>query len=133
MNQFKQNLLVPGLVALLATGALAITSPTPVAAADTKMPAGMEMPGDMQMPKTAADFNAAAAKYDGEAAELDAKAAEHAKMGARYRGIGGGGSKQGTAFVGLANHCERLADTYRKAALEARAAAQMCRDMAKMA
>lgn len=133
MHQSKQNFLASSLIAVLAASALAITSLAAAEAADTKIPAGMEMSGEMQMPKTAADYSAEAAKYDREAVELDAKVAQHAKMAAQYRGLSSGGSKPATAFLSLADHCERLAESYRKAALEARATAQSHRDMARMA
>jgi hypothetical protein len=130
MNPFKHIILAAGTVAALATGAIALVPfASAQGAADTKTPMAM---GDMPMPKTAADHNAEATKYDQEAASLDAKAEHHAKLAMAYRGRGGGG-KQGTTFQSLADHCERLAEAYRKAALEARATAQSHREMAKMA
>lgn len=134
MNQFKQIVLGVGLVTSLATGALALTSVASAEAADTKMPADMKMSvtaADAQVPRSAAEYTAAAAKYDQEAAELDAKAAHHAQMAALYTARATAGSKQETTFRSLANHCERLVESYRKSAVEARATAQVHRDMAK--
>ncbi len=136
MNRFKRNFPGIGLVTSLATGTLALTSLAFAEAADSKMPADMKMSvaaGDVQVPRSAADYAAAAAKYDQEAAELDAKAAHHAQMAALYSARATAGSKQETTFRSLANHCERLVDSYRKSAVEARATAQVHRDMAKSA
>ncbi len=95
---------------------------------------GTEMPthSEHAMPKSAADYNAEASKYDREAADLDAQVAKHAKMAAQHRRLGTGGSKRGTAAMSIANHCERLAESYRKAAIDARATAQSLRDMARL-
>jgi len=136
MNQSRQIFRASGFVVALATGALALTSLASAGAADTRMPAGMKMPTttvDTQMPKTAAEYNAAAAKYDQEAVGLDAKAAHHAQMAALYSARATSGSKQEATFRTLANHCERLAESYRLSAAEARATAQVHRDMAKAA
>jgi hypothetical protein len=135
MNRSKQIFPASGLVAMLASGALALTSLASAADTkapnDTKMSGDMQMPSDMQMPQTAADYTAAAAKYDQEAAELESLAKRHAEMGALYRSRAIPGSKQQTQYFTLANHCENLASSYRKAAAEARMTAQSHRDMAK--
>lgn len=86
MTQFKQIFLASGLVAVLATGGLAMTSLSSAEAAETKMPADMKMSGEMSMPKTAADHNAEAAKYDQEAVSLETKAEHHAKKGGELSG-----------------------------------------------
>jgi hypothetical protein len=83
------------------------------------------------MPQTAADYTAAAAKYDQEAAQLDSVAKRHAEMAALYRSRAIPGSKQYAVYATLANHCESLAESYRKAAAEARRTAQSHRDVAK--
>jgi hypothetical protein len=93
-----------------------------------KMPAHAEH----AMPTSAADYNAEASKYDREAADLDLQVAKHANMAGRYRRLATGGSKRGTASMSIANHCERLAESYRKAAMDTRATAQSLRDMAKL-
>jgi len=134
MNRSKQIYLASGLVAMLASGALALTSLA--SAADTKAPndkmsGDMQMSGDVKMPQSAADFTAAAAKYDQEAAQLDSVSKRHAEMAALYRSRAIPGSKQQIAYSTLANHCENLAESYRKAAAEARMTAQSHREMAK--
>jgi len=98
---------------------------------DTKMSSDMQMSGDMQMPQTAADYNTAAAKYDQEAAELDSEAKRHAETGKYYRSLAIPASKQIIGYLTPANHCDHLAESYRKAAAEARMTAQAHRDMAK--
>jgi len=133
MNRSKQIFLASGLVATLTSGALALTSLASAADTtapnDTKMSGEMQMP--MQMPQSAADYTAAAGKYDQEAAELDSVAKRHAQMAALYRSRAIPGSKQYAAYFTLANHCDHLAESYRKAAAEARMTAQAHRDMAK--
>lgn len=129
MNRSKQIVLASGLVVTLVSGALALTSLA--SAADTKVPNDTKMSSDMQMPRSAADYTAAAAKYDQEAAELDSVAKRHAEMAALYRSRAIPGSKQQIAYSTLVNHCENLVDAYRKAAAEARMTAQSHRDMAK--
>src|SRR6266702_6248976 len=114
MNRYKQIVLASGLVATLASSALALTSMA--SAADTKAPNDTKMSSDMKMPQSVADYTAAAAKYDQEAAELDSVAKRHAEMAALYRSRAIPGSKQQTAYFTLANHCEKLAESYRKAA-----------------
>ena len=135
MNRSKQIVLASGLVTVLASGALALTSLASAADTtapnDTTMSSDMKMPGDMHMPQNAADYNAAAAKYDQEAAQLDSVAKRHAEMATLYRSRATPGSKQQIAYSTLANHCENLAESYRKAAAEARMTAQSHRDMAK--
>lgn len=126
MHQVRQFLLVSGVVVALLAGAVALAPiGTAQGAAETRT-------ADTPMPTTAAEHNAEAAKYDEEAASLDDKAERHAKLANAYRGRGGAGSKQSTAFQSMAAHCDKLADAYRKAALEARATAQSHREMAKM-
>jgi hypothetical protein len=95
------------------------------------MSSDMQMSGDMKMPQSAADYTAAAAKYDQEAAQLDSVAKRHGEMAALYRSRAIPGSKQQTVYFTLANHCEKLAESYRKAAAEARMTAQSHRDLAK--
>jgi hypothetical protein len=129
MNRSKQIVLASGLVAVLASGALALTSLA--SAADTTAPNDTNMSADMQMPRTAADYNAAAAKYDQEAAQLDSLAKRHAETGKYYRSRAIPASKQLIQYFTLANHCDNLAESYRKAAAEARMTAQAHRDMAK--
>lgn len=125
MHRVRHILLASALVVALLAGAVGLTPiGTAQGAAETKT-------ADMPMPTTAAEHNAEAAKYDEEAASLDAKAERHAKLANAYRARGAGG-KQSTAFQSMAAHCDKLADAYRKAALEARATAQSHREMAKM-
>src|SRR5882757_4259222 len=129
MNRSKQIVLASSLVAVLVSGAVALTSVA--SAADMNTPSDTKMSGDMKMPQTAADYAAAAAKYDQEAAQLDSVAKRHAEMAALYRSRAIPGSKQQIAYSTLANHCENLAESYRKAAAEARMTAQSHREMAK--
>jgi hypothetical protein len=128
MNRSKQLVLASGLIAVLASGAGALT--TFASATDATMPNGMKMSGDMQTPQTAADYRAAADKYDQEAAELDTVAKQHSDMAALYRSRAIPGSKQYQSYFTLANHCDNLADLHRKSAAEARVTAQLHRDMA---
>lgn len=66
-----------------------------------------------------ADVTAAQLSKDPTA--LEALAAHHAEMAADYRARASvQGSKQSITFATLANHCERLAEQYRRAALEKR-------------
>jgi hypothetical protein len=125
----KQLLLSVSLAAVLASGVLALTSLA--SAAGMNMSDGTKMSGDMQMPQTAADYTAAAAKYDQEAAKLDLVAKRHTEMASLYRSRAIPGSKQYAVYATLANHCENLAESYRKAAAEARMTAQAHRVMAK--
>src|SRR5262245_24221180 len=102
MSSSRQILRATGVITVLATGALALTA-----------------------------FAAAATKYDNEATQLDTTADRHARMAELYEARASGGSKQGTAFLSLAQHCERLSKTYHQAAAAAHATAQVHRDMAK--
>ena len=77
--------------------------------------------------KTAADHEAIAAHYDEEAIAAGEKAAKHRKMAASYKKKGG----PEIAKWQLDLHCERLAESYEKAAAESAALALMHRQLGK--
>ena len=77
--------------------------------------------------KTAADHEAIAAHYDEEAIAAAEKAAKHRKMAASYKKKGG----PEIAKWQLDLHCERLAESFEKAAAESAALALMHRQLAK--
>lgn len=119
MNQIKYIVFTTAMLSALCTGAGAITLFAP---AETVA----ETPGP-----TTADNNAEAARFDKDAAALDTKAEQHARMAALYRALISGGSKQENTYRSLANHCDRLAELYRQAAIENREMAKSHRMMAQ--
>ena len=120
MNALKSLVGAIAIVIVLAS-ATAVITPFASAAMDP----------DMKMPATAEEHTAESVKYDREAMDLDDKAKHHAEMAKRYRARASGGSKQETALLSLAQHCERLAKVYREAAVEARELAKSHLAMAK--
>lgn len=93
------------------------------------VPAGEEaaMEKMISSAKTAADHEAIAAEYESESAAAKVKAVEHRKMAESYRQQGGAA----IAKLHLDEHCERLANSYEKAAKESADLAKAHRDMAK--
>ena len=80
--------------------------------------------------QTQADHEAVAKKFEEEADALDKQAVEHEKLAARYRKQPNPwGPKSGTSSVGLAKHCDRLAEGFKKSAVEAREMARLHRDV----
>ena len=75
---------------------------------------------------TVCDHDRAAAKPERAAAasSLDKKAEDYAKLAASYRARATSGSKQETTFRTLANYNEQRAESYRQAAVQARAVAE---------
>ena len=89
----------------------------------------MDMEKMISSAKSAADHEALAAEYESEAKTAKAKAAEHRKMAESYKRLGGG-------LIGkqhLDEHCERLAKSYDRAAMEYEMLAKAHRGMAKSA
>lgn len=116
MNRIKYITVTTAVVAGLSIGAAALMLFAPA-----------EAIAETLGPMAAADYNAEAAKFDQEAIALEAKAEQHARMAALYRGLISGGSKQESTYRSIANHHDRLAESYRKAAAEARAKAEASR------
>ena len=119
MNRIKHILFATAVAAAVALGGITATSYA--AASDSDHTA---------IRKTAMKHDSEAAKSDHEAASLEAMAEQHANMAALYRIRISGGSKQEAVFRSLANHCDRLAASYRQAASEAHARAASPRAMA---
>jgi hypothetical protein len=94
------------------------------------LPAGekMDMEKMISSAKTGADHEALAAEYETEATAAKAQAAEHRKMAESYKKLGGAAIEK----LHLDEHCERLAKSYDKAAMEY-ALAKAEREMAKAA
>lgn len=120
MTRIKHSIAAMVAAGVLVAGAFVVTS-VPSAAADA----------EVAIATTAAEHDAESAKYDQEAADLDAKAARHTRLAADYAARSGGGSKQATSNRSIAGHCKRLATAYQTAATEARAMAQMHREMSQ--
>lgn len=75
--------------------------------------------------KTPADHEAIAAYYDKEAAQAEAEVKMHADLAARYKSF--------LRLSSQAMHCERMAQSYREVARDARALGVEHRQMAKEA
>ncbi|MDP2323498.1 MAG: hypothetical protein Q8N51_05655 [Gammaproteobacteria bacterium] len=118
MSRIKYSIAAIVTAAILATGALAVTSP-PSVAADT----------EIAMPGTAGEHAAEAARYEQEAQALEAKADQHTDLAARYRARASGSNKKAAGLRSLSNHCKSLAKAYRTAANEAREMAKSHRSM----
>lgn len=78
--------------------------------------------------QTSADHEAIAKRLDEEATQLDKQAAQHEHLAKQYR-LGHGVPPKGNA-AGLANHCNSLTKNLKASATDARAMAQLHRDVA---
>jgi len=82
---------------------------------------------DSSSSMTAAEHASAASAYEAEAGEAKKKAAEHSLTARRYRNAPA--SQKGLNVPGapMANHCQKLADSYESAASEATSLAKLHR------
>ena len=68
---------------------------------------------------TAAEHASAASAYEAEAGEAKKKAAAHSLMASRYRNASAPQKGLNVPGAPMANHCQKLADSYKSAASEA--------------
>lgn len=78
--------------------------------------------------QTSADHEAIATRLEEEAAQLDKQATQHERLATHYR-MGHGVPPKGNS-VGLADHCNSLTKNLKASAADARAMAQLHRDVA---
>jgi hypothetical protein len=78
-------------------------------------------------PATPEDHAAAATAYEAEAKEAKRKAASHELMARRYRNAPTGHKGLKVPTTAMASHCQKLADSYGQAAVEASALAELHR------
>lgn len=80
--------------------------------------------------QTSADHEAIAKRFEDEATQLDKQAAQHERLAKQYH-RGQGVPPKGNA-AGLANHCDRLTKNLKASATDARAMAQLHREVAHL-
>lgn len=110
-------------ITLLSAGAVALML------ANSAM-AGTESPvteAQIQAAATPADHEAIAVAYDKEAARFDAMAADHVSMAKAYKAAAA--TNKGMRAAPMKMHCEKLVETYKKAAEENRLMAAEHRKM----
>jgi hypothetical protein len=110
--------------ATLSLAAMAGASESPAATAGAPAQAA---PTSM----SSAEHAAAADAYDAEAKEAREKASTHALMARRYRNAAAPPKGIAVPFTPMANHCQKLADSYAAAASEATTLANLHREAGK--
>ena len=85
------------------------------------------------VPSTPAEHATAASAYDAEAKQAQEKSASHQLMANRYRNAPVPQKGLNVPMTAMANHCQKLADSYKQAASEATSLAEIHRDAATAA
>jgi hypothetical protein len=102
-----------------------LTLAAAIAVLTTSMARGADQ--EAAPPMTSEDHAAAASAYDAEAKEAKQKAASHDLMASRYRNAPASQKGLNVPTTPMANHCEKLADSYEQVAGEASALADLHR------
>lgn len=93
----------------------------------------MTVESQVEKAHTQAEHDAVAKRFEEEAAAFDKQASEHEKLAAQYRKQPNPwGAKSGPSVAGLASHCDRVAQSLKKSASEAREMARLHRDVGKL-